>query len=92
MRVTVGIDTSCYTTSVALLDDAGRLVADVRRPLAVKEGGRGLAQSEMVYQHTRNLPEVFEAAVGKVSGPLEIMAVGAAAQPRPLPESFMPAF
>ena len=92
MSLVLGIDTSCYTTSVALLDESGALVADERRPLAVKPGGRGLSQSEMVYQHTRHLPEVFAAAAAKASGRLELAAVAASTQPRPLPESYMPAF
>ena len=56
----LGIDTSCYTTSVAVLSLEGKLLADERRLLKVKPGRRGLAQSEMVFQHTRNLPELIE--------------------------------
>lgn len=92
MKLALGIDTSCYTTSVALLGEDGTLVADERRPLAVKPGGRGLAQAEMVYQHTRNLPELFAAAAAKAGGNLALAAVAASVQPRPLPESYMPAF
>lgn len=92
MKLVLGIDTSCYTTSVALMGEDGSLVADERRPLAVKAGGRGLAQSEMVYQHTRNLPELFAAAAAKAGGPLALAAVAASTQPRSLPESYMPAF
>ncbi|HMM21271.1 MAG TPA: O-sialoglycoprotein endopeptidase [Selenomonadales bacterium] len=92
MKMVVGIDTSCYTTSVALLDEEGALVADARKPLAVKAGGKGLAQSEMVFQHTRNLPELFTAAWAQIPGRPEIRAVAASTQPRPLPESYMPAF
>ncbi len=92
MTLVLGIDTSCYTTSVALMSEDGSLVADERRLLAVKPGGRGLAQSEMVYQHTRHLPELFAAAAAKAGGPLALAAVAASTQPRPLPESYMPAF
>lgn len=92
MKVALGVDTSCYTTSVALLGEDGRLVADERRLLTVKAGGRGLAQSEMVFQHTRRLPELFAAAVAKAGGAIELMAVAASGQPRPQPESYMPAF
>lgn len=92
MRLALGIDTSCYTTSVALMAPDGTPVADERRPLAVKAGGRGLSQSEMVYQHIRHLPELFAAAVAKTGGRLELSAVAASTQPRPLPESYMPAF
>ena len=45
----LGLDTSCYTTSAALMDRQGNLLGDQRRLLTVKPGRRGLAQSEMVY-------------------------------------------
>ncbi len=85
----LGIDTSCYTTSVAVLDLAGNLVADQRKILTVAEGKCGLQQSEMVYQHTRNLPELM---AGIDFSQLNIQAVAATRQPRPLAESYMPAF
>lgn len=62
----LGIDTSCYTTSVALLNDAGKLVGEARQILSVKPGRCGLQQSEMVFQHTRNLPRLMEEAIGQV--------------------------
>ncbi len=92
MKVYLGLDTSCYTTSVALLRQDGTLAADARRALAVKPGGRGLSQSEMVYQHSRNLPEVFAEAVAAVGERIELMAVAASAKPRPIESSYMPAF
>ena len=67
-RLFLGIDTSCYTTSVALLDDRGALVGEARQILSVKPGRCGLQQSEMVFQHTRNLPRLMEEAVGQVIG------------------------
>ena len=30
-KVYLGIDTSCYTTSVAVLDEAGKLVGEARK-------------------------------------------------------------
>lgn len=45
----IGIDTSCYTTSVAVYDSQQGLVAEERTVLKVKQGHRGLSQSEMVY-------------------------------------------
>ena len=51
----IGIDTSCYTTSVAVYDSQQGMVAEERTVLKVKQGHRGLSQSEMVYQHVRNL-------------------------------------
>lgn len=51
----LGIDTSCYTTSAALLDENGNVIREDRRLLKVKLGMRGLSQSEMLYQHTLSL-------------------------------------
>lgn len=92
MNCFLGIDTSCYTTSVAILDEEARLVADARKLLVVKSGGRGLAQSEMVFQHTRNLPGLIEQALMQADRPLKFKAIGVSAQPRTLPDSYMPAF
>lgn len=92
MRYFLGIDTSCYTTSVAIMDDRGILAAEARKLLTVKQGDKGLAQSEMVYQHTRNLPWVFEQALSQLEKPVQFAAIGVSGYPRPLPDSYMPAF
>lgn len=88
-EVYLGIDTSCYTTSVALIGREGGLVGEARRILQVKPGCRGLQQSEMVFQHTRNLPILLEEVLKK---PLKVIGIGVSARPRPLEDSYMPAF
>ena len=60
MLAVLGIDTSCYTTSVAAVTLEGQVLSSVRRLLVVKMGGRGLRQSEGVFQHVQNLPELLE--------------------------------
>ena len=92
MDVVVGIDTSCYTTSLAALDLEGELAADFRIPLAVKPGGRGLSQSEMVFQHVRNLPLLMEQMRQSLGDGFTIAAVGATVRPRPVEGSYMPVF
>ncbi len=92
MNYFLGIDTSCYTTSVAIIDEHGKLAAESRKLLAVKYGQRGLAQSEMVYQHTRNFPLVLEQALAQIEERVQFAAVGVSGYPRPLPDSYMPAF
>ena len=93
MKVYIGLDTSCYTTSVAIMDAEGRLRADTRRLLSVKPGGRGLAQSEMVFQHTRHLPDLFAEAIGALQADkYEIAGIGVSVRPRPVADSYMPAF
>lgn len=91
MNLYLGIDTSCYTTSVCLLGDDGRVVQDERRILTVPSGGRGLSQSHMVYQHTRNLPELMERLRPALKGN-RIGAIGVTNQPRRREDSYMPAF
>ncbi len=86
----LGIDTSCYTTSAALLDCEGNVVREDRRLLRVPRGKRGLAQSEMVYQHTRHLPSILDDVIG--SDGTQIAAVGVSGMPRRREDSYMPAF
>ena len=77
-RVYLGIDTSCYTTSVAIMDEAGALLGEARQILSVRPGRCGLQQSEMVFQHTRNLPRLMEEAMGQVIGCVKTGAGSAA--------------
>lgn len=89
-QIYLGIDTSCYTTSVAAVGEDGSLLGEARQILSVKPGRCGLQQSEMVFQHTRNLPRlVEEVLVGK---DYQLAAIGVSGFPRPLENSYMPAF
>lgn len=89
-RVYLGIDTSCYTTSVAVLAADGSLLGEARQVLSVKQGRCGLQQSEMVFQHTRNLPRLVEEVLQ--GRDYRLAAVGVSGFPRPLENSYMPAF
>jgi len=89
-EVYIGIDTSCYTTSLFFMDRQGQKAAEARRILKVKPGGCGLQQSEMLYQHTRNLPELMEEAAQGHS--FTVKGIGVSAKPRPREDSYMPAF
>lgn len=86
----LGIDTSCYTTSLCFLSPSGKLLDEERRLLQVRSGRCGLQQSEMVYQHTRNLPELMEQALS--AHKFKLLGIGVSAQPRPREDSYMPAF
>ena len=89
-KVYLGIDTSCYTTSAALLAEDGSLLAEARQILSVKPGRCGLQQSEMVFQHTRNLPRLVEEVFADKD--FTLAAIGVSGYPRPLADSYMPAF
>lgn len=90
-RVVIGLDTSCYTTSAAAVTVEGEVIASCRKLLPVPEGKRGLRQSEMVFIHTKQLPDRMEELAEKIRG-MEIAAVCASARPRDDEESYMPAF
>ena len=53
----LGIDTSNYTTSLALYDDD--FCISKRQILPVKEGERGLRQSDALFWHIKQLPTLF---------------------------------
>lgn len=87
----LGLDTSAYTTSAALVDERGALVEDRRAMLQVKPGEKGLRQSEAHFQHGKNLPLLFEEM--KPGGFLNrTAAIAASCRPRPAAGSYMPVF
>ena len=85
----LGIDTSNYRTSIAVVDAAGTIIIDKRILLRVKKGERGLRQSEALFQHVENLPELFDILADKK---LNIEAVAVSNKPRPMEGSYMPCF
>ena len=86
-RYYLGIDTSCYTTSCAIIDSDFHIVGEARKLLEVKPGERGLQQSNMVFQHTKTLPKLMlELPQVPISG------IGVSGFPRREENSYMPAF
>lgn len=91
LEMIIGIDTSCYTTSVAAVDMEGALIEEERRILSVPAGSRGLSQSAALFQHVREGREVLSRCLRKL--PLShLRGVCVSNCPRPLPESYMPVF
>ncbi|MGN1315676.1 MAG: peptidase M22 [Acutalibacteraceae bacterium] len=84
----LGFDTSNYTTSVAIFDNGS--VIQEKRLLPVKEGERGIRQSDAVFHHTKAYSELFEKLLSRFSG--EISAVGASVTPTTQEGSYMPCF
>ena len=91
MSLFLGIDTSNYTTSVALYDSATGLIAQQKKLLPVREGQLGLRQSDAVFHHTAQLHTLFAELMSDVD-PREIAAIGASTRPRPIDGSYMPCF
>ena len=90
-KIILGIDTSNYTTSVALMYDDGELIANIKKPLPVGEGERGLRQSEAVFAHIKNIPSAMDEVKAFLDGRNPV-AVGVSAKPRNLEGSYMPCF
>ena len=87
----LGLDTSNYTTSAAVFDPKTMSVRQAKRLLPVKEGELGLRQSDAVFHHTKQLPEMIEslAEQGRIS---RICAVSVSVRPRNVKGSYMPCF
>ncbi len=88
--LSLGIDTSCYTSSVAVAEP-GSILFEKRKILEVSSGNRGLRQSEAVYQHIRALPELISSVLSSVDT-RQIGCVCVSDRPVDLPGSFMPVF
>ena len=82
----LGLDTSNYTTSAAFFGD-GEM--DSGMILPVKEGEIGLRQSDAVFHHTRQLPEVLSMLGDKIG---EAKVIGVSERPRDAKDSYMPCF
>ncbi len=89
-KVTLGIDTSNYTTSASVCID-GQIILNKKIPLPVKEGERGLRQSDAVFAHVKNLPEVMDAVRAVLDGRAPD-AIGVSVTPRDAEGSYMPCF
>lgn len=87
----VGIDTSNYTTSLAVASEDGRVLANLKLPLTVKEGNRGLRQSDAVFAHVKNLPQLMP-QLREILKDREPLAVGVSVRPRDAEDSYMPCF
>ncbi len=88
MATTVlGIDTSNYTTSVSLVTD-GIVSENIKIPVFVNSGEKGVRQSDAVFSHVKNLPVAME-RLGDIP---QLSAIGYSGAPRDCKGSYMPCF
>lgn len=87
----VGIDTSAYTTSLAVIDERDNIVLDLRNILEVRKGQKGLRQQEAVFQHVNNLPILIEKMIDEIDIS-QIKTISCSNKPRNIEESYMPVF
>ena len=85
----LGLDTSCYTTSAALCSDCTAPIQR-RQLLPVPAGERGLRQSEAVFAHVRQLPQILLPLLEEIKEKID--CVCASASPRDGEDSYMPVF
>ena len=90
MDYILGIDTSNYKTSIAVVDREKHIICDLRRFLTVKQGERGLRQSDALFQHIQNLSALMEEMRTEFDG--KISAIACSFRPRPEAGSYMPVF
>ena len=88
--VYLGIDTSNYTTSAAVVSAEGEILANSRKLLEVACGEKGLRQSEALFQHWKVLPQLLEPLLSMYRGRIEKVCCGS--RPRPKEGSYMPVF
>ncbi len=90
MEKVLGIDTSNYTTSVCIYDSLSNGMTLYSKLLPVKEGELGLRQSDAVFHHTKQLPQV----IGNLPEGFgnDISAVAVSVKPSAQEGSYMPCF
>ena len=87
----LGIDTSCYTTSLAVVNEALELCYEGRIILDVPVGGRGLRQSDAFFQHIGNMSQLMEQCMESID-PESIKGIAVSTKPKSAVDSYMPVF
>lgn len=88
--LTLGIDTSNYTTSVCVYNSENGKMLQKKLLLPVKDGEKGLRQSDAVFHHTARLYPLVNELFSQFNG--EIDALGVSEKPRDAEGSYMPCF
>lgn len=88
--ISLGIDTSNYTTSVALFNSETNEIISKKQLLPVKKGEKGLRQSDAVFHHTVQLPILIEQLFS--GNNLSIDCIGVSSKPCDREGSYMPCF
>ncbi len=93
MIVYLGYDTSCYTTSIAAVNENSQILANCKTMLPVDIGKRGLRQNEAVFKHLKQINNVYMELLDKINNTnFVIGGIGASEKPRSIENSYMPVF
>ena len=90
-NIILGIDTSCYTTSIAAISLNKEIILNKKIILKVKKDNKGLRQSEAVFQHVNNMGEISQVINEKLKN-YNVVGICASTKPRPVDNSYMPVF
>ena len=88
--IALGIDSSNYRSSAAAFFDDSTYISE-RKLLYVENGKCGLRQSDAVFLHTKQLPQVVGAVLDKIDCN-NVGCIGVSATPRSVMRSYMPCF
>lgn len=86
----LGIDTSCYTTSIALIDGDNNILYDKKKVLDVDYNKIGLRQQDALFQHMKNLPYLLKEIDNNYFQKIKYISVSN--KPRNIKDSYMPVF
>jgi len=90
MSLILGLDTSNYTTSAALYNTVTGEITQQKMLLPVKQGQLGLRQSDAVFHHVQQMPQIISALFESADQTPD--AIGVSVSPRPVERSYMPCF
>lgn len=90
MSYYLGIDTSNYTTSASIYDARSHEIIMQKKLLPVEKNAVGLRQSEAVFSHIKQLPDIMKELFKDKQYPLKAICVSK--RPRNVEGSYMPAF
>ena len=92
MMITLGIDTSNYASSIAVIDyEKNEVLLNEKQFLPVKQGECGLRQQDAVFSHIKNLIDMLELVHSKFDLS-RVQAVGVSVKPTNEEGSYMPCF
>ena len=90
--IALGIDTSNYATSIAVVDyENNKILLNEKQFLPVKQGECGLRQQDAVFSHIKNLTDILELVHNKFDLSC-VQAVGVSVKPTNEENSYMPCF
>ena len=90
MAYYLGLDTSNYTSSVALYNSQNHQIMQRKKLLPVKQGALGLRQSDAVFAHVKQLGGLVGELMSQEQVRLD--GVGVSVRPRDQEGSYMPCF